>query len=114
MTSTTTVLGLEQIRKGKGVSLQQISETTKIGTFFLRAIESEEFEKLPGGVYNANYIRQYAVAIGFAPEELVNHYRSVEAARLGEKELQVVMPRRSFGVRGILADLFGPAAETRS
>ena len=76
MTSNTSVLRLEQLRHGSGVSLETISENTKISTSYLRAIESEEFEKLPGGVFNTNFIRQYASAIGFSEDELLAVYRS--------------------------------------
>jgi cytoskeletal protein RodZ len=82
MPAGTTVLRLEEKRKRHGVSLEQISDRTKIGTQFLRAIESEEFEKLPGGVFNTSYIRQYASAIGFPESELLGHYASFEQARL--------------------------------
>ena len=58
MASTSPLLHLEQFRQRKGISLEQIAQTTKIGTNFLRLIESEEFEKLPGGVFNINYLRQ--------------------------------------------------------
>jgi cytoskeletal protein RodZ len=81
MASTTTVLRLEEIRRKRGVSLEQIANSTKISTRFLRAIESEEFEKLPGGVFNVNYIRQYASAIGFPEEKVLSHYGAFEAAR---------------------------------
>jgi cytoskeletal protein RodZ len=114
MASTTTVLNLEQVRKGKGVSLQQISEATKISPFFLRAIESEEFEKLPGGVFNTNYIRQYAEAISFSKEALLGHYSAIEAARARQQDPPVIPPRRTWSLRWILGWLFGPAAETRS
>lgn len=101
MASMTTVLGLEQVRRRKGVSLQQISESTKISTYFLRAIESEEFEKLPGGVFNTNYIRQYAVAIGFSDQKLLEYYKNVVEAREREKEaqLQPVNPSRGWSFR---------------
>ncbi|MEJ7608243.1 MAG: helix-turn-helix transcriptional regulator [Bryobacteraceae bacterium] len=81
MPTPTTVLQLEQARRRKGVSLEQIANSTKISTTFLRAIESEEFEKLPGGVYNANYIRQYAAAIDYSEESLLGQYRRTKANR---------------------------------
>ncbi|HYZ87291.1 MAG TPA: helix-turn-helix transcriptional regulator [Bryobacteraceae bacterium] len=70
----TSVLHLERLRKGAGVSLETISERTKICTRYLRAIESEEFDKLPGGVFSVSYIRQYAVAIGFCETKLLSLY----------------------------------------
>ena len=58
-----------------GISLEAISDRTKISTSYLRAIESEEFDKLPGGVFNTNYIRQYASAIGFSEKRLLEVYK---------------------------------------
>jgi cytoskeletal protein RodZ len=53
-------LGLAEQRRQRGISLEEVVQATKIGLQFLRAIEAEEFQKLPGGVYNTSYIRQYA------------------------------------------------------
>jgi cytoskeletal protein RodZ len=93
MASTTTVLRLEEVRRKRGVSLEQIANSTKISTRFLRAIESEEFEKLPGGVFNVNYIRQYATAIGFPEDTVMSHYSAFEAARsAGESDVVAVKP----------------------
>src|SRR5438046_1825786 len=43
------VLGLSTIRHNRGISLQQIADTTKIGVRTLEAIEQGDFRKLPGG-----------------------------------------------------------------
>lgn len=59
------VLGLATIRKNRGISLEQIAESTKISVRSLQAIERGEFAKLPGGIYNTSYIRQYARAIDY-------------------------------------------------
>jgi cytoskeleton protein RodZ len=77
---------LESHRKQSGVSLESIADSTKISSRFLRAIESEEFEKLPGGVFDTNYIRQYATAVGFSEQTLLEVYRGRMAA--AEEELQ--------------------------
>jgi cytoskeletal protein RodZ len=67
-------LGLTTIRRNRGVTLEQISATTKIGVRTLQAIEVGDFGKLPGGIYNTNYIRQYAQAIDFDPGTLLAYY----------------------------------------
>jgi len=67
-------LNLERFRRSRNIALEQISESTKISSRFLRAIEAEEFDKLPGGVFNINYLRQYAAAIGFEPSQLLAYY----------------------------------------
>ena len=56
--------GVESIRKAKGISLEEISNDTKLKIRTLRAIEAGNFDELPGGIYNISYIRQYARAIG--------------------------------------------------
>jgi cytoskeletal protein RodZ len=61
-------------RKERGISLNQIATTTKISIRSLQAIEEGEFRKLPGGIYNTSYIRQYARAIDVDEYELVALY----------------------------------------
>ena len=57
-------LNLLNARERRGISLQQISDATKISVRFLQAIESEEFDQLPCGIFSTSYIRQYSREIG--------------------------------------------------
>ena len=68
------VLGLTTIRRNRGVSLEQIAESTKISIRSLEAIEQGEFRRLPGGIYNTSYIRQYAKAIDYDEAALLAYY----------------------------------------
>ena len=70
------ILGLATVRRNRGISLEEISEATKISIRSLKAIECGEFKKLPGGIYNTSYIRQYAQAIEFDESELLAYYYS--------------------------------------
>jgi len=70
------ILGLASIRHNRGLSLEQISQSTKISKRSLQAIEEGEFKKLPGGIYNTSYIRQYARAIEFDESELLAYNQS--------------------------------------
>lgn len=63
------------IRETKGISLEQISQVTKLRVSTLKAIEDGNFDALPGGLYNISYIRQYARAIDADESHLVNLYR---------------------------------------
>ena len=72
--ASTAVLHLPRSRKKAGLSLEEIADATKISLRFLRAIESEEFEKLPGGIFTTSYLRQYAMAIGYDETELLAYY----------------------------------------
>ena len=67
-------LNLVHARKRAGVSLDQIADATKISLRFLKAIEAEEYDKLPGGIFTTSYLRQYAVAISYDADALLAHY----------------------------------------
>ena len=68
------MLGLATIRHNRGITLEQIAASTKISIRSLEAIERGEFRKLPGGIYNTSYIRQYARAIDYDESELLKFY----------------------------------------
>lgn len=68
------VLGLSTIRRNRGISLEQIAASTKIGVRSLEAIERGEFHKLPGGIYSTSYIRQYARAIDYDESAILAVY----------------------------------------
>jgi cytoskeleton protein RodZ len=61
-------------REKKGMSLDDVSNVTKIGSRMLQAIEEEHFEQLPGGVFNKGFIRAYAKQVGLNDEDAVNEY----------------------------------------
>jgi cytoskeletal protein RodZ len=68
-------LNLPVVRQKKGIALRAIADSTKISMHFLEAIEAEQFDKLPGGVFTTSYMKQYAAAIGMDPDELLSYYR---------------------------------------
>lgn len=75
MNEEKSVLGLATVRRNRGITLQQISEATKIGVRSLEAIEIGDFRRLPGGIYSTSYIRQYARAIDYPEDDILEVYR---------------------------------------
>jgi cytoskeletal protein RodZ len=65
---------LRREREMRGVSLSEICTATKIGTRMLDAIETERFERLPGGVFNAAFVRQYARYLGLDEDRTVAEF----------------------------------------
>jgi flagellar biosynthesis protein FlhG len=51
-------LFLKQTRMAGGVSLREVAERTKIGTFHLKSIEEQHFEALPAPVYLRGFLRE--------------------------------------------------------
>jgi cytoskeleton protein RodZ len=79
MKEETGVLGLAAIRANRGISLEQIASSTKIGVRSLEAIERGDFRKLPGGIYSTSYIRQYARAIDYDEGAILAVYNQAMA-----------------------------------
>jgi cytoskeletal protein RodZ len=73
------ILGVKTWRQQKGITLQTIAASTKLSVRILEAIEAGDFKRLPGGIYNTNYIRQYARAIEFDEADLLAFYRDASA-----------------------------------
>ena len=61
-------------REKRSLSLDDVSNVTKIGSRMLQAIEEEHFDQLPGGVFNKGFIRAYAKHLGLDAEEAVTDY----------------------------------------
>ena len=66
---------LKHERELRGVSLEEISGVTNIPLRFLKALEENCFDELPGEVFIKGYIRSYANIIGSDFEEMLNIYK---------------------------------------
>jgi len=65
-----------------GISIETLCERTKISRQYIEAIDAREYTRLPGGVFNVNYVRQYAEGIGYPPLALLADYRQAMDALL--------------------------------
>ena len=95
---------LKHERELRGVPLEEISGATKIHIRFLKALEENSFDELPGEVFIKGYIRSYANIIGSDVEEMLNIYK--ESVELKNKEI-VSPPTSSFGAQPKTFLMFG-------
>lgn len=90
---------LRREREMRGVSLDEIAESTKIGTRSLRALEEDDFEKLPGGIFNKGFVRAYSRFLGLDEDQTLADFdaawKEYEAA---SRPVQMPEPEEeSFG-----------------
>jgi cytoskeleton protein RodZ len=71
---------LREARNRRKIDLSEVEAAIKIRARYLRAIENEEWELLPGGAYTRGFIRTYAVHLGLDGERLADEYRHRVAA----------------------------------
>jgi cytoskeletal protein RodZ len=80
---------LRHKREQRGISLAEIAEATRIGTRFLKAIETNNFSILPGGIFTRSFIRAYAKHVGMNEDEAIGLYlQQVAEPSVEQQELQ--------------------------
>jgi cytoskeleton protein RodZ len=82
----------------RGVSLEEIAQETKIGTRLLRALEEEQFDLLPGGIFNKGFVRAYAKHLGINEEQAVADY--LQAAGDMQPDVQLIAEQNQYSDRG--------------
>lgn len=90
---------LLEARKRRQVDLGEVEAAIKIRVRYLRAIENEDWEVLPGDAYTRGFIRTYAFYLGLDGERLADEYRRSTVASAGERAPKRVEPVASR-VRG--------------
>lgn len=65
---------LRQERESRGITLDTITDVTKIGSRYLLALESGKFNVLPGGVFNKGIVRSYARVVGLNEDAWVTRF----------------------------------------
>ncbi len=80
---------LARERELRGLTLEHVSEVTRISLDHLTALEEGRHDRLAGRVFVIGYIRAYARCIGLSPDEAVLRYQeqvggSADAGRRGQ------------------------------
>ena len=114
---------LREARMHARIDISEIESETKIRAKYLRALENEEWDLLPGPTYVKSFLRTYADALGLDGKLLIEEYK-LRHERLSDVELQPIAPlgqrdrrrtpRASFGrgwlialvVAGLVAALY--------
>src|SRR5262247_3995912 len=65
---------LRLARETRGIALRDISEQTRISIRYLEAIETDDYQRLPGGIFNRSFIRAYAKFIGYDEHNALEDY----------------------------------------
>ncbi len=91
---------LHRARTRREIELSEVEAATRIRARFLSAIENEEWDALPGGVYTRGFIRTYASYLGLDGNRIAEDYRrefesgSVERPEAAASPAPMEVPRR--------------------
>ena len=65
---------LREERLSKGIKTSTVAEKLHITNHYVKAIESDSFEKLPGAIFIRGYLKNYAELLNLNPSEIVGLY----------------------------------------
>ena len=65
---------LRTAREARGIPLREISDQTRIQVRYLEAIETNDYKRLPGGIFNRSFVKAYAKYVGYDEKEAVEAY----------------------------------------
>src|SRR4051812_37518003 len=89
---------LREARMRAKIDISEIEAQTKIRAKYLRALENEEWDLLPGPTYVKTFLRTYAEALGLDAKLLVEEYK-LRHERLSEADQQPISPRSAQRAR---------------
>jgi cytoskeleton protein RodZ len=96
MSSVGDTLRTERLRKN--LSLEQIARETKINSHLLDAIETNQFDLLPRGVFAKSFVRQYARFLGLDEEEMAAEVQRAMDPGAGLPSFAVVPAQPAYKV----------------
>lgn len=85
---------LRRQRERRGISLEMISESTKIAAALFAGLENGDCSRWPAGIYSRSYVRAYAEAIGLNGEETVEDFAAVFSSKVAADGVEDVPLRR--------------------
>lgn len=87
------ILRVERLRQG--LSLEQITEQTRICQAFLQAIEADCFDRLPRGLLARSFIRQYARTLNLDEEQAIASFKEHFQEPALPMPVSLELPQRS-------------------
>ena len=115
---------LREARMRARIDISEIEAETKIRAKYLRALENEEWDLLPGSTFVKSFLRTYAEALGIDAKLLVEEYKLRHEGLSGDELARPIGPPRpgrtragpgiragaiprAYVVAGIVLALFG-------
>jgi cytoskeleton protein RodZ len=89
---------LREARMRARIDISEIEAQTKIRAKYLRALENEEWDLLPGPTFVKSFLRTYGHALGLDGKALVEEYR-LNYERPNETALEPIVPAGSKNAR---------------
>jgi cytoskeletal protein RodZ len=102
---------LKKARERKKLTLEAVFQASRIHLKVLKALESDEFQSLPGILYVKSFLKKYAEFLGLDSEEILKQYLSLspqppqQIFTIGENKKKKLPPFSRISPKFLLAAL---------
>lgn len=87
---------LKEKRQAKNLSLDRLSDLTKIQEYHLKALEAGQFEKMPPSVYRSGIFKRLAKFLDIDENEIMQMYENeIQTTGIGSYEETVIKPKKN-------------------
>ena len=79
----------KQVRETKGLTLEEVALKTRIQPDYLKALEEENYAKLPDQVFAKGFVRTYARSMGLDEDDALRRFQESAGAfyeKLAERD----------------------------
>ena len=80
---------LREAREARNMELRDIAASTKISIGALEALEQNDFDPLPGGIFTRAFVRAYASEVGLDPEQTTRDFMAQAPAEAGNDPIRL-------------------------
>lgn len=88
---------LRVLRQSRGLEVERIAAQLHLRTAAVEALEQDRYDQLPGAVFVAGYLRNYARLLGVDPAPLIAAYRTAHPSPEPPPPRVGPLPRREIG-----------------
>ncbi|MCX6813848.1 MAG: helix-turn-helix domain-containing protein [Candidatus Azambacteria bacterium] len=87
---------LKEKRQGKNLSLDKLSDLTKIQVYHLEALEAGQFEKLPPLVYRAGIFKRLSKFLDVDENEIIRMYKhEIQVVETSSHNENIIKPKKN-------------------
>ncbi len=85
---------LRQAREERGFTISDVAEQTRISSLYLQSIENDDYNILPGGIFNKGFVKSFAKFVGVNEQEALEDYTRLISTNEGGNggDLKVFRP----------------------
>jgi cytoskeleton protein RodZ len=83
---------LKAAREEAGLALADVAERLRLSTTIVKALESDDYERLPGAAFVKGYLRNYARLVGLPADDIANLYQQIRDEEQPAETVEVLPP----------------------